>query len=614
MGSVSSHHRMLRIYFIICLTLLACLAYGNQESSDKSLSDETLVLGRVERDAAKRRVRKRNNNKKRSNRKSKNRKVKNKRRNKSKKTLKRKQGRRNKSVRCSRQTGPDDSTCMLNIGTVMDYEGNQLGNFERQKKRIEGFNTLVGKKVAKKASFTNSTSYLSKAMGTNRTCSKANSTTISNSAKVTYNTLAKCNTSISGGCTIPAGTYNQTYLNNCLTKFKAVSTKNAECLALISAASANISAACTCYAAALKLVNEVKASKCSAKASFDNIKVAKDKCLGNFSTCKKAEDSTVGLIQSCNGKTTPAPLTTVAAATTTTTTKTTTKAAAPAPAPATTAAATATTLSCKCGTERTTRIVGGTEVNPKNKYPWMVTFVSPDGSQWLGCGGTLVASKYVISAAHCMFTDQAQTIPVTTDQIKIRIGDHDLTSTGEGSLSEMTIDVTKYTNHESYNTLNSDNDITIIELAQEVDLTTYTPACLAKTSDTTAFDGKSALVYGWGTTSYGGSSSLDKLLEVAVPVVTKETCKAAMEPKYTITDGMLCAGGVAGQDSCQGDSGGPLTYKSGTQHVLIGDVSWGDQCALAGSYGVYGRISHYRTWIEGKMTSPKYCGTGPDAD
>ena len=198
----------------------------------------------------------------------------------------------------------------------------------------------------------------------------------------------------------------------------------------------------------------------------------------------------------------------------------------------------------------------------------------------------------------------------------------------------MTIDVTKYTNHESYNTLNSDNDITIIELAQEVDLTTYTPACLARTSDTTAFDGKSALVYGgltlkfliidlslrsglgWGRTAAGGPSS-DKLLEVAVKVVTKETCKAAMEPPntpYTITDGMLCAGGVEGEDSCQGDSGGPLTYKSGEQHVLIGDVSWGISCALAGSYGVYGRISHYRTWIEGKMTSPKYCGNGPDAD
>ena len=58
----------------------------------------------------------------------------------------------------------------------------------------------------------------------------------------------------------------------------------------------------------------------------------------------------------------------------------------------------------------------------------------------------------------------------------------------------MTIDVASYTNHESYSF--PDNDITIIELAQEVDLTTYPPACLAKTSDTTTFDGQKAWVYG----------------------------------------------------------------------------------------------------------------------
>ena len=52
---------------------------------------------------------------------------------------------------------------------------------------------------------------------------------------------------------------------------------------------------------------------------------------------------------------------------------------------------------------------------------------------------------------------------------------------------------------------------------------------------------------GWGTTSYGGSSS-DVLLEVEVPVVTRETCTAAMSG---ITDSMICAGGVAGFDACQ---------------------------------------------------------------
>ena len=60
----------------------------------------------------------------------------------------------------------------------------------------------------------------------------------------------------------------------------------------------------------------------------------------------------------------------------------------------------------------------------------------------------------------------------------------------------MTIDVKKYTNHESYDFRSQDNDITIIELAKEVDLSIYTPACLARSEDTTAFDGRDAWVYG----------------------------------------------------------------------------------------------------------------------
>ena len=46
-------------------------------------------------------------------------------------------------------------------------------------------------------------------------------------------------------------------------------------------------------------------------------------------------------------------------------------------------------------------------------------------------------------------------------------------------------------NHEDYGNPGSySNDITVIELAEELDLTVYTPACLAQTGDTTAFDGK----------------------------------------------------------------------------------------------------------------------------
>ena len=60
----------------------------------------------------------------------------------------------------------------------------------------------------------------------------------------------------------------------------------------------------------------------------------------------------------------------------------------------------------------------------------------------------------------------------------------------------MISNVTSFIKHENFNLTSLDNDIALIELAEEVDLTTYTPACLAKASDTTTFDGKNATAYG----------------------------------------------------------------------------------------------------------------------
>ena len=53
-------------------------------------------------------------------------------------------------------------------------------------------------------------------------------------------------------------------------------------------------------------------------------------------------------------------------------------------------------------------------------------------------------------------------------------------------------------NHENYKpaTGSLGNDITVLELMEEVDLNTFTPACIAQTSDATTFDGKNAWTYG----------------------------------------------------------------------------------------------------------------------
>ena len=118
-----------------------------------------------------------------------------------------------------------------------------------------------------------------------------------------------------------------------------------------------------------------------------------------------------------------------------------------------------------------------------------------NGNQF--CGGTLVAGKYVVTAAHCMFYDQDATRAVPASAITVRLGDHDLASTTDTTIAK-DVKVKTIFNHENYKPANGslNNDIAVLELEEEVDLNVYTPACLAKTSDATTFDGKNALVYG----------------------------------------------------------------------------------------------------------------------
>ena len=159
-----------------------------------------------------------------------------------------------------------------------------------------------------------------------------------------------------------------------------------------------------------------------------------------------------------------------------------------------------------------------------------------------------MASKYVVTAAHCMH-DNGQPLPKS--DVKVIIGDHNLVTKEETTIAEKTIGVANISNHQNY-TINIDesysNDIAVLELSEEVDINTYTPACMAQTSDTDTFTGKMAQVYGWGTVSTNGKLS-DILLEVSVPVVNNTHCATTMG--QIIEAGHICAGGEAGKDSCE---------------------------------------------------------------
>ncbi|KAI9290834.1 putative trypsin-like serine protease precursor [Neoconidiobolus thromboides FSU 785] len=220
------------------------------------------------------------------------------------------------------------------------------------------------------------------------------------------------------------------------------------------------------------------------------------------------------------------------------------------------------------------RIVGGYEVSPKFKYPWVVS-LDYDHSHF--CGGTLYNANTVISAAHCAKRD----ILLWT----ARIHRHNLSAI-ESSEQGKTYNIKSRIVHPYYRLRTRAYDISIWKLDNasgpstgiKIDPGTYSNA-----------DNTLLKVIGWGATSYGGSLS-PVLLEVKAPVFNVGDCKEAY-PILDIESQFCAAYPEGGKDSCQGDSGGPMFIEEGTTPILVGIVSWGEGCALKGKPGVYTRAS-----------------------
>jgi len=244
------------------------------------------------------------------------------------------------------------------------------------------------------------------------------------------------------------------------------------------------------------------------------------------------------------------------------------------------------------------RIVGGSQVSP-NEFPFTVKVNSvweSNGRRYGGgCGGSIVSKKHILTAAHCVHSDnygwaEAQNINIYAGMID---------TNKRNTPPTQAVTVESYYKW-PYDSRTKTNDLVVLVLSQELRMGADVQAICIDAGNSGTYAGTYGKIMGWGYSNYGASgvatdTTPNMMQKLDVEIISNQECVRMTYNPLNNSNQRVC---IAYRNNkigaCMGDSGGPLVVNAGGKYKQIGLLSHGSSpCGHVNGHDVYTRLSAY---------------------